>query len=207
MILQDWFYLGLICFLGACSPGPSLMVVLGFVSSEGKKSGFSASIGHGIGVFLYALLSTLGLGVLIEHYYNVFTVIQVIGAFFLLWIAFKIAGNSFNSTVKSRAEIEHQKKYNRFFEGFLVAVLNPKICIFFVSLFSQFLSPDQTIVLHSLMALMAGGIDTLVYCTIVSLASIKSAAIVLEKYRKEFNLSFAFLLILLAFSLFYSMIF
>jgi threonine/homoserine/homoserine lactone efflux protein len=206
MILQDWFYLGLICFLGACSPGPSLMVVLGFVSSEGKKSGFSASIGHGIGVFLYALLSTLGLGVLIAHYYNVFTIIQVIGAFFLLWIAFKIAGNSFKSDVKSKAEIEHQNKDNRFFEGFLVAVLNPKIGIFFISLFSQFLSPDQTIIVHSLMALMAGGIDTLVYCTIVSLASIKSASNFLEKYRKEFSLLFAFLLILLAFSLFFSMI-
>ena len=207
MILENWFYLGLICFLGACSPGPSLLVVLGFLSSEGKKSGFSVSIGHGIGVFLYALLSTLGLGVLIAHYYNVFTIIQIIGAFFLVWIAFKIAVNSFTSDVKSSAEIKHQKKDNRFFEGFLVAVLNPKIGIFFISLFSQFLSPDQTIIVHSLMAVMAGGIDTIVYCAIVLLASTKSASIFLEKYRKEFNFLFAFLLILLAFSLFFSMIF
>ncbi len=67
MSLQDWFYLGVVCFLGACSPGPSLVALLGFVSSEGKRSGISFSIGHGFGVFLYALLSSLGLGVLIVH--------------------------------------------------------------------------------------------------------------------------------------------
>ena len=93
MELQNWFYLATICFLGACSPGPSLLVVLGFVSTEGKRSGISVSIGHGLGVFFYALLSTLGLSVLIVNYYLAFTVVQIIGALFLIWIAFRIIIN------------------------------------------------------------------------------------------------------------------
>ncbi len=203
MILQDWFYLGAICFLGACSPGPSLLVVLGFVSSEGKKAGISASIGHGVGVFLYALISTLGLGILIAHYQMIFTIIQIIGALFLLWIAFKIAKNNFYSDIQSNASIKKHRTDNRFMEGFLVAILNPKIGIFFTSLFSQFLAPGQTTIVHFFMALIAGSIDMLVYCALVLLASTRSASGLLEKYRKEISLIFALLLALLALSLFF----
>tara|TARA_B100000902_G_scaffold399664_1_gene471681 strand:+ start:3953 stop:4576 length:624 start_codon:yes stop_codon:yes gene_type:complete len=206
MSLQDWFYLGVICFLGACSPGPSLLVVLGFVSSEGKKAGISVSIGHGVGVFLYALLSTLGLGVLITHYSVVFNIVQIVGAIFLLWIGCKIAVSSFSSNTDSSSVINYPKNNSRFLEGLLVAVLNPKIGIFFISLFSQFLSPDQTIVVQSAMALMAGGIDTIVYCAIVLLASTKSASNLLKKYKIKISIIFAILLILLAFSLFLSLV-
>ena len=133
MLLQNWLYLSLICFLGACSPGPSVVVVLGFVFSEGKKAGISASIGHGFGVFCYAFLCAIGLGYIIEIYVVFFTTL----------------------------------------EGFFVAVFNPKIAIFFLSLFSQFLSSEQTYITHLFMAIIAGGIDTLVYCMIVLLASRK----------------------------------
>lgn len=205
MSLQDWSYLGVICFLGACSPGPSLLVVLGFVSSEGKKAGISVSIGHGVGVFLYALLSTLGLGFLITHYSVVFTIVQIIGAIFLVWIGCKIAVSSFSPSTHS-SSITYPNNNSRFLEGFLVAVLNPKIAIFFISLFSQFLSPDQNIVVHSAMALMAGGIDTIVYCAIVLLASTQNASNLLKKYKIKISIIFAILLILLAISLFLSLV-
>ena len=87
MLLQNWLYLSLICFLGACSPGPSVVVVLGFVFSEGKKAGISASIGHGFGVFCYAFLCAIGLGYLIEIYVVFFTILKYLGAFFLLYLA------------------------------------------------------------------------------------------------------------------------
>ena len=95
MLFQNWLYLSLICFLGACSPGPSVVVVLGFVFSEGKKAGISASIGHGFGVFCYAFLCAIGLGYLIEIYVIFFTTLKYLGAFFLLYLAFMIIRNSF----------------------------------------------------------------------------------------------------------------
>ena len=206
MILQDWFYLAMICFLGACSPGPSLIVVLGFVSSEGKKAGISVSIGHGTGVFLYALLSILGLGVVIKNYTFFFTIIQILGAFFLVWIAFKIFFKSFSSHIQSSSKINETKNNSRFIQGFLVAIFNPKIAIFFISLFSQFLSSDQTILVQSVMAAIAGGMDTIVYCGIVLLASTNNVSNLLEKYRKKISIIFSFLLILLAFSIFFSIV-
>ena len=206
MELQNWFYLATICFLGACSPGPSLLVVLGFVSTEGKRSGISVSIGHGLGVFFYALLSTLGLSVLIVNYYLAFTVVQIIGALFLIWIAFRIIINISSYNVENDYYSKKIERKNRFFEGILVAILNPKIAVFFISLFSQFLSPDQTVFTHMLMAVLAGGIDTVVYCVIVLFASTQKVSRLMEKYKKQVSLIFGLLLILLAFSLFFSLV-
>ena len=129
MAIQEWVYLATICFLGACSPGPSLLVVLGFVSSEGKRAGISVSIGHGLGVLVYAFLSTLGLSILITQSDLAFNIVQLVGAVSLVWIAFRlIAGSKKQKTKTSDNFIrESYMENSRFIEGFLVAILNPKI--------------------------------------------------------------------------------
>jgi threonine/homoserine/homoserine lactone efflux protein len=206
MILQDWLYLFIICLLGACSPGPSVVVILGFVFSGGRKSGISASIGHGLGVFGYAILCAFGLGFLIEIYGTFFTVVQFLGAFFLLYLSFIIIKGSIVEKKTSHNAINIDSEKNRFIEGFLIAILNPKIAVFFLSLFSQFLSSEQTHITHLFMAILAGGIDTIVYCIIVILVSTKGTASFLENYGSKVSLIFGIMLIFLSLSLFVSML-
>ena len=206
MILQDWIYLFLICLLGACSPGPSVVVILGFVFSGGRKSGISASIGHGLGVFGYAMLCAFGLGFLIESYGTLFTTVQFLGALFLLYLAFIIIKGSIVEKKTNNDFINLDTEKNRFIEGFFIAILNPKIAVFFLSLFSQFLSTEQTYLTHLLMAILAGGIDTIVYCIIVILASTKGTASFLEHYGSKVSLIFGIMLIFLSLSLIISMV-
>ena len=206
MILQDWIYLFLICLLGACSPGPSVVVILGFVFSGGRKSGISASIGHGLGVFGYAMLCAFGLGFLIESYGTLFTIVQFLGALFLLYLAFIIIKGSIVEKKTNNDFINLDTEKNRFIEGFFIAILNPKIVVFFLSLFSQFLSTEQTYLTHLLMAILAGGIDTIVYCIIVILASTKGTASFLEHYGSKVSLIFGIMLIFLSLSLIISMV-
>lgn len=206
MILQDWLYLFIICLLGACSPGPSVVVILGFVFSGGRKSGISASIGHGLGVFGYAILCAFGLGFLIEIYGTFFTVVQFLGAFFLLYLSFIIIKGSIVEKKANHNVINIDSEKNRFIEGFLIAILNPKIAVFFLSLFSQFLSSEQTHITHLFMAILAGGIDTIVYCIIVILASTKGTASFLENHGSKVSLIFGIMLIFLSLSLFVSML-
>ena len=206
MILQDWLYLFVICLLGACSPGPSVVVILGFVFSGGRKSGISASIGHGLGVFGYAMLCAFGLGFLIEIYDTFFTLVQFLGAFFLLYLSFIIIKGSIVEKKTSHDVINIDIEKNRFIEGFFIAILNPKIAVFFLSLFSQFLSSEQTHITHLFMAILAGGIDTIVYCIIVILASTKGTASFLENHGSKVSLIFGIMLIFLSLSLFVSML-
>ena len=70
-----WLQLSLVCLLGAMSPGPSVALIINNTVKKNRLNGIVTSIGHGLGVSFYALLAVLGLGILIENYFNIFTII------------------------------------------------------------------------------------------------------------------------------------
>ena len=77
MVLNEWLSLAIICSLGALSPGPSLIVMLSLTASNGRNAGYVASIGHGIGIFIYALLSATGLALVLKTHLNFFLLLQI----------------------------------------------------------------------------------------------------------------------------------
>ena len=206
MSIESWFYLVLICLMGASSPGPSLLVILRYAVADGRNAGINAAIGHGIGIFIYALVSAMGLSFILISSPKIFSIIQILGAIFLMWIGFQVLRG-----VLSKRDVQNLEEYtnssggtalNHFRDGFGIAILNPKILAFFSSLFSQFLSPEQTFSIHMSMAIIAGFIDVSVYVVIVFLVTLKS---LLKFYREKiflFEIAFGFLLILLGFSIF-----
>lgn len=202
MILNDWMALTLICILGAFSPGPSLLVILSLTASDGRKAGYISSAGHGFGIFTYAIMSATGLALVLKTHHYLFVSIQILGALFLLYLAFRILHSHFaNVSANTSQEVISKKVSNRFFDGFLIAILNPKIGVFFLSLFSQFLIIGQTFRTHFGMAILAGTIDTVAYFIMVSLVSTPFMLKFFSTYKKSVECSFGFLLIVLAVSL------
>ena len=139
MDLAQWLSLLGICLLGAMSPGPSLAVVIKSTVHGGRPVGYSAAIAHGLGVALYGLLTVVGLAALIIRTPSVYFALQVLGALYLIYLGV--------STWRSRgpaSNSEHAVKpeHNFALEGFLVAFLNPKLAVFMLALFSQFLQPE-----------------------------------------------------------------
>ena len=205
MTIQEWASLAIICTLGAFSPGPSFMLILAVTVSEGRKAGISASIGHGIGVFLYALTATAGLSALLKASIMVFNLIQLMGALFLMYLGFRILKSAFKDSSQIAYKKFERGGPNRFWDGFLIAVLNPKIAVFFLSLFSQFLIAGQSSLTYLAMAVMAGVIDTLAYLLMVILASTSWLSNFLATYKKLVEVTFGFLLCFLSASLFVKM--
>ena len=73
MPFESWLYLCLVCLLGASSPGPSLLLILKHSFADGRRAGIRASVGHGLGVFIYALVSASGLSLILipTRFYSV----------------------------------------------------------------------------------------------------------------------------------------
>ena len=206
MSIESWFYLILICLMGASSPGPSLIVILRHAVADGRNAGINAAVGHGIGIFIYALVSAIGLSVILTSFPKIFSLVQIFGGIFLLWIGFQVLREGISKRDlpnfgEDKTSIE-RTTLNHFRDGFGIAILNPKILAFFSSLFSQFLSAEQSFSIHMLMAIIAGFIDVSVYVIIVFLVTLNS---LLEFYRKKiflFEIAFGLCLILLGFSIF-----
>ncbi|SDK32735.1 Threonine/homoserine/homoserine lactone efflux protein [Ferrimonas sediminum] len=163
MTFLTWLPLATVCVLGAISPGPSLALVINNTVQRGTATGLRTALGHGIGVALYALITAMGLGLLISQTPWLFDAIRYAGAAFLVYMAIKIL------RARPAAEGEGTLRKNRFVGfggGFMVAFLNPKLAIFFLALFSQFVRADLTLGDQLLMMATAGGIDALWYAAV-----------------------------------------
>jgi len=164
--LHLWLSLVVICVLGALSPGPSLALVIKNTLSGGEKQGYSTAISHGMGVALYAVIIATGIGIIITKSPIIYAVIQYSGAAFLVYLGMK----SLFSQKKNISLIDNNQyiepKINGWRDGFLIAFLNPKLAIFFLALFSQFVEENASWQQNLIMTSTVGFIDTGWYCLV-----------------------------------------
>ena len=188
MEMTSWLALAAICAMGAISPGPSLALIIRNTVQGGQGHGVATALGHGLGVGIYALITALGLSVLITQTPLLFDLIRYGGAAFLAWLGIKAllarpaSGDSADETVHGARGRQGA------FEGFMVAFLNPQLAIFFIALFSQFVHADTGWREGSIMMLTAGGIDALWYVLVALvlsrgpvLAWLKAKSFVIDK--------------------------
>ncbi|MDO6563167.1 LysE family translocator [Amphritea sp. 1_MG-2023] len=170
MTLTAWLSLLAICCLGAMSPGPSLAVVLKQTVSNSRGHGLAASWFHAAGVGLWAFATISGLAIVVAQSQLAFQVITWLGAGYLAWIGVKAirAGkdSAFGVQGGKQASI-----LTAGIEGATISVLNPKLAIFFIALFSQFVSPDASFTDHIIMTATAALVDGLWYTLVVFLLS------------------------------------
>ena len=159
------FALSFVCAMGAMSPGPSLAVVLRNTVSGGRLQGIMTGVGHGIGFGIYALIAVTGLSAILLAYDSIFLLLQWGGALVLLWLSYNML-----TYIPSNENSEHNTSGRKgFAEGFLISFLNPKILVFLVAVFSQFVDPQMSQMDRMIMAILAGLIDTTWYVLVAAI--------------------------------------
>tara|TARA_Y100000022_G_scaffold46028_1_gene38605 strand:- start:52 stop:675 length:624 start_codon:yes stop_codon:yes gene_type:complete len=154
-----WVQFAAICLIGAMSPGPSMALIIRNSIKYGRLSGILFSLGHAIGIGIYATVSVLGLQFILINNLFLFNAIQFCGSVFLL-----ILGILFLRDTAHNLSLENeQKNVNSFMQGFAISILNPKILIWFAAIFSQFIEISSTNFVKLAMVLIASSIDGLWY--------------------------------------------
>ena len=118
-----WVQFALVCVIGAMSPGPSLFIVIRNTIKYNRLAGIMTSIGHGLGIGVYATLAVLGLGFLLQTNETIFLLIQILGLSFLFFLGLLFI---FKKQTEERINEDNQNQLNSFLQGFLVAIVNPK---------------------------------------------------------------------------------
>jgi threonine/homoserine/homoserine lactone efflux protein len=187
MTLSAWLSLAAICTMGAMSPGPSLALVMRNTLSGSRSHGVLTAVAHGLGVGLYAFLTAAGLAVLVTRSETLFDLVRYCGAAFLVYLGLKalLHGTPAAAALSQGGQPGLNARVQALRDGFLMAFLNPKLAVFFVALFSQFVQANAPLTEKTLMALLAALIDTIWY-VLVALALSHSA--VLEKLRSRMQL-------------------
>jgi threonine/homoserine/homoserine lactone efflux protein len=192
-----WLSVTTACLLGAMSPGPSLALIINHSLSQGKVAGICAALAHGLGIALFAFVTAFGLVVAVDKNPEVFDVIQILGCLFLLSLAVRLLFAPMNRYADiSMAVRSSYLAAAR--DGFLIALVNPKILIFFTALFSQFVTAGSSDWEKLSLTLIAGGVDALWYMLVVLLVSHSGAMIRFQ--RKSWVIDKIFSLILFVMS-------
>jgi len=125
------------CFLLFITPGPDMSLFLAKTLSGGRKAGMASMLGAMAGCCVHTLLAALGLSALLAASVTAFTVLKVVGALYLLWLAFDAVRNGSALSVKEegRAEVSF---WRTFLVGVGINLTNPKIVLFFVTFLPQF---------------------------------------------------------------------
>ena len=150
----------IVCLLGAMSPGPSMAVVIHNAIFKGRYNGILTSIGHGLGITIYATFAVLGLGLIIETNIIIFNSLKILSIIFLIFIGMKSILNKEKLNLEKK---DVKEKTISFLQGFSISILNPKILIWFIAIYSQFMSVKNELIFNIYLVLIAGIVDAFWY--------------------------------------------
>ena len=190
-----------VCLLGAMSPGPSMVVVVNNAIFKNKFNGILTAFGHGFGIGIYALFAVLGISLIIETNLMVFNTIKILSIIFLLYLGIQ---SFFNKTALNFDQNKMEGGGISFLEGLSIAMLNPKIFIWFIAIYSQFISIKNDIFLNISLILIASLVDALWYVFLVNLVTYRSVLNLIKNKIKQIQRSIGVLFITISIILFIS---
>ena len=150
----------IVCLLGAMSPGPSMAVVIHNAIFKGRYNGILTSIGHGTGIAIYATFAVLGLGLIIETNIIIFNSLKILSIIFLIFIGMKSILNREKLNLEKK---DVKEKTISFLQGFSISILNPKILVWFIAIYSQFMSVNNELIFNIYLVSIAGIVDAFWY--------------------------------------------
>lgn len=122
-------------------PGPAVLYILARSISQGRRAGLVSVVGLSSGALLHVVAATVGLSALLLASATAFGVVKILGAGYLIYLGMRTI---LERSEVTGAELAAPRSYRRIFaDGVVVAVLNPKIAIFFLAFLPQFVQPER----------------------------------------------------------------
>ncbi|MBW5813682.1 LysE family translocator [Yersinia kristensenii] len=146
----------LLMFSGACvalaaTPGPDMLLITSRSISQGRAAGFASLAGIQLGTYCHTLAAALGLSQLFILVPIAYDTVRILGACYLLYLAWKTFTSAHGVTTK--AALSPAPVHKAFRQGLITNLLNPKMSLFVLALFPQFITPQSGSVIVQMLLL------------------------------------------------------
>jgi threonine/homoserine/homoserine lactone efflux protein len=154
----------------AATPGPDMLLIASRSASQGRGAGFASLAGIQVGIYCHALAAAFGLSRLFLAVPWAYDAVRYVGAAYLLYLAWK----AFRSTGTALSAAEGLPRYpvlQMFRQGLFTNLLNPKVALFSLALYPQFVRPEagsvagQILVLATVLNIVGLAVNGLVIMT------------------------------------------
>jgi len=147
-------------FLLNVTPGPDTAYIVGRSVAQGRGAGIVSALGISAGCVVHTLACAFGLTALLAASATAFSVVKIAGAVYLIYLGVRLIfakheDASDATTARGSAKSVPKSLRQLFTQGFVTNVLNPKVVLFFVSFFPQFVAADSQ---HKTLAFLALGL-------------------------------------------------
>lgn len=144
MTLAEILTFALVAGLLVISPGPNGVLIARTVPTSGRQAGFANIVGFVGAFYMHGALSILGLSLILVQSALAFTIVKYLGAAYLCWIGLRalvaaVKGEDTPSEGVSPAKRQRTLRH-ACVEGFLTNALNPKVSMFYLAAFPQFIA-------------------------------------------------------------------
>lgn len=125
-----------ILVVGAASPGPSVAMLIGVATNEGRTPALMATLGIATGSATINLLTMLGVGLLLSQAAWAMTALRLIGAAYLLWLAWGAFRRALDPPKFTLQATARRKLLRSFGVGYILQITNPKAIAFWLAIAS-----------------------------------------------------------------------
>jgi threonine/homoserine/homoserine lactone efflux protein len=159
-------------------PGPDSLLIMTRSATQGWRAGSAAALGIGTGTFVHIVAAALGLSAILATSAAAFTVVKLLGAAYILYLAVGMLlskrGNGGEAKAPALAPLPLRRIYA---QGILTNVLNPKVALFFLAFVPQFIDANAP---HKALAFLILGaifnINGMLWCNGLALFTAKASA-------------------------------
>lgn len=140
--LNELLLFALAAFILVLTPGPNMIYLSSRSLCQGRAAGVISLFGVVAGFIIHVLAAAIGLSAVFLAVPMAYEAVKLAGAAYLLWLAWEAVKPGAHSLFEPK-QLPPDSPHKLFLMGFLTNLLNPKVAIFYLSLFPQFLAPER----------------------------------------------------------------
>lgn len=158
----ELYSVAVITLLAVISPGPDFAMVSKVALLKGRRNGILCALGISAAISVHLAYTLFGLGIVFANNVWVLNTLRYLGGMYLIWlgvsalwpdikrILFRTKTNQTSEPLKNENLPQNKLTRNSsaFWSGFACNALNPKTMLFIVSLFSQVISTDSSLLME-----------------------------------------------------------
>jgi threonine/homoserine/homoserine lactone efflux protein len=140
--IQELLLFILAALILVITPGPNMIYLISRSITQGREAGLISLAGIISGFLFHVTMVSVGLTAVLFTIPYAYGVLKTLGVIYLLYLAFQAVSPKNQGIFEARKDLKEDKPVKLFSMGFFTSVLNPKIAVFYLSFFPQFIKPE-----------------------------------------------------------------
>ncbi|WP_431786690.1 LysE family translocator [Vibrio harveyi] len=190
MNLDTFLAFGGIVFFLAIIPGPNALLILFTALTQSRRFAIANILGVALGFMIHAFVSAKGLSLLLSQSALAFNILKWMGVAYLVWLGINNLKSGLklaDQKLKLDRKVEEQTLKQAFVKGLLTNLLNPKIVLFYLSIFPQFVQPEHILEQSMILGALQAGIVASWYLFVIFFATKLKVLLTSSKTSKWLN--------------------